>query len=56
MLPGKSFLLFIHYFVCALQMVDDSCHHPITLKMQVVHLNKNDVVKPETGKEWTKIK
>lgn len=56
MLPGRSLLLFIHYFVCALQMVDDGCHHPIILKMQVVQLNKNDAIKSETGKEGTKIK
>lgn len=49
MLPGESFLLFIHYFICALQMADDGSHHPITLKMQVVQLNKNDAIKPETG-------
>lgn len=56
MLPGKSFLLFIHHFVCTLQMANDGCHHRITLKMQVVQLNKNDAIKPETGKEETKIK
>lgn len=56
MLPGKSFSLFIHYFVCALQVVDDSCHHPVTLEIQVVHLNKNNAIRPETGKVGTKIK